>query len=204
MPEVIEVELKFPVPCMDRLSERMSKLGVVFGPPHEQVDIYFAHPSRDFWATDEALRIRQDGSMWFLTYKGPRLDRRTKTRRELELPVGSSVADAQTLQHILESLSFRVVARVVKTRRKAKITWRNRSDLCVVWDEVQQLGTFLELELAVPPDEMAAAQMDLVGFAEELSLDVSSCERRSYLELLLAKSSSAEHFGTQGNDPEQQ
>ena len=44
-------------------------------------------PCRDFAQTDEALRIRTVGDTSFVTYKGPKLDATTKTRRELELPL---------------------------------------------------------------------------------------------------------------------
>jgi len=36
---------------------------------------------------DEALRIRVVGDKSFVTYKGPKLDKTTKTRREIELPL---------------------------------------------------------------------------------------------------------------------
>ena len=54
------------------------------GEPAEQVDTYFSHPARDFAATDEALRIRSIDQENFVTYKGPKLDATTKTRREID------------------------------------------------------------------------------------------------------------------------
>ena len=59
-------------------------LAARFHDPAEQVDRYFAHPCRDFARTDEALRLRRDGDDVAITWKGPRIDAATKTRRESE------------------------------------------------------------------------------------------------------------------------
>ena len=83
----LEVEQKFAVPDLGQLQTRLLELGAKAGEPQLQVDQYFAHPARDFAQTDEALRIRRIGQSNFVTYKGPKIDATTKTRRELELPL---------------------------------------------------------------------------------------------------------------------
>src|SRR4029079_17138635 len=82
-----EVEQKHRVDDTGALTDRLAALGVAIGPPAVQVDQYFAHPCRDFASTDEALRIRTTGGASFVTYKGPKVDKTTKTRREIELPL---------------------------------------------------------------------------------------------------------------------
>src|SRR5689334_8755809 len=82
-----EVEQKFPLPNTANTEAKLAELGAQFEPPIEQIDHYFRHPSRDFATTDEALRLRQVGPENFITYKGPKIDPATKTRRELELPL---------------------------------------------------------------------------------------------------------------------
>ena len=103
-----EVEQKFPVGDLAGVEARLSALGAAVSEPREEVDLYFAHPARDFAATDEALRIRRVGESNCITYKGPKIDRTTKTRREIELaiPSGAEVPDAwQELFEALDEIS---------------------------------------------------------------------------------------------------
>ena len=86
------------------------------GPAIGQSDRYFAHPSRDFARTDEALRIRTVGASSFVTYKGPKIDVTTKTRRELELPLDPGDADGSQFAELLTALGFTPVAVVRKQR----------------------------------------------------------------------------------------
>ena len=76
----IEVEEKFPVADLAQIEAKLAQMGVVAGESRIEIDLYFAHPARDFSATDEALRIRRIGSTGCLTYKGPKIDTTTKTR----------------------------------------------------------------------------------------------------------------------------
>ena len=87
-----EVEQKFPVADMRAIREGLAALGAEVAAPQEEVDLYFAHPVRDFAATDEALRLRQKGPQNRITYKGPKIDTTTKTRREIELPLAPDPA----------------------------------------------------------------------------------------------------------------
>ena len=77
-----------------------------------QRDRYFNHPSRDFAQTDEALRIRTQGRETRITYKGPIVDSQTKTRREIEIPVGAHDGDDEKLAQVLVLLGFREVRRM--------------------------------------------------------------------------------------------
>ena len=53
------------------------------------------------------------------------------------------------------------------------------------WDEIDSLGTFVELELAADEKSLPEAKAVIAALAGELKLGPS--ERRSYLELLLAE-----------------
>ena len=57
--------------------------------------------ARDFAATDEALRIRRVGDANFVTYKGPKLDQSTKTRREIEVPLADGEQPAADFGNLL-------------------------------------------------------------------------------------------------------
>jgi adenylate cyclase, class 2 len=179
-----EVEQKFPLADPAAVEQRLRELAGAFSEPVEQVDRYFAHPARDFAKTDEALRIRRVGEQNFITYKGPRLDATTKTRREIELPLAAGAAAAEQFAELLTALGFRRVAEVRKLRRKACFH-REGFEVEAALDEVESLGHFAELELIADDANLDAARQCLASLAAELGL--TSTERRSYLELLLER-----------------
>lgn len=184
-----EVELKFPVADPPALWAALVARGAKFAPPVEQSDEYFAHPARDFSVTDEALRLRSVADRHELTYKGPVIDRFTKTRRELETRLADGPATVAALHETLIELGFRPVRRVDKTRRTAMLAGQSRSITCA-WDDVPPLGTFVEFELLADDAGRAAAAADILALAKSLGLHQS--EGRSYLELLLAHDAGAE------------
>jgi adenylate cyclase, class 2 len=178
-----EVEMKFPMGNAARLTERLQSLGAVVSDARVESDIYFAHPSRDFARTDEALRIRRKGAENFITYKGPKLDAATKTRHEIDLPLPPGASTASAWIDMLSALGFTAVGEVRKARRKTHVSWSGRR-VEVSLDEVEGLGRYVELELVVEAEEIEAAKECIASLAAELGL--AGGERRSYLELLLA------------------
>jgi adenylate cyclase class 2 len=173
----IEVEQKFRVHDVAALERRLRAMGAEHRETAEQADRYFAHPSRDFAQTDEALRLRRIGQVNFITYKGPKLDATTKTRRELEVGLANG-PEAE----LLLAIGFTLVAEVCKRRRDYNVT-RQGQPIGVSVDEVAELGSFVELEIITSPDDIDRARQSLAGLASELEL--RNGERRSYLELLL-------------------
>lgn len=185
---MFEVEQKHRVEDLDRLLERLAALGGRPGDPQEQVDTYYAHPARDFAQTDEALRVRRAGAACFITYKGPKLDPTSKTRRELELPLAGGLDEAQRFAELFDLLGFRAVAVVAKQRRKTTLDWQGRQ-VEVVVDQVDRLGQFVELELQADQAGLEGARLSLAELSGKLELGPG--ERRSYLELLESGTSAA-------------
>lgn len=179
---MFEVELKFPATHPHELRSRLEQFGAVWSAPEFQRDQYFAHPSRDFAQTNEALRLRTAGSDHILTYKGPVIDRLTKTRRELETALLSTPAAADAMTQTLIALGFQPVRVVEKHRRSATIRWHDR-DITCAWDEVPPLGTFVEFEIVTDESGRAAAADAVLSLATALQL--GEPERRSYLKLLM-------------------
>jgi adenylate cyclase class 2 len=179
-----EVEQKHRVSGESRLVERLAERGVELQAAVEQVDRYFGHPCRDFAKTDEALRIRTVGDKSFLTFKGPKLDTTTKTRREIELPLDASDANGARFAELLESLGFTPVATVRKRRRKFNVDVDGQRVEGAL-DDVDGVGKFVELELIADDAGMEDAKRTVSNLANELQL--GSVERRSYLEMLLEK-----------------
>ena len=98
-----EVELKFAAPDLPAFSQKLIALGYTISPPIDEVDHYFAHPSLDFARTDQALRLRRRGETNLITYKGPKIDKTTKTRQEIELPLAAGEASFQSWKTMLEA-----------------------------------------------------------------------------------------------------
>lgn len=177
-----EVEQKFPVSDLPAVAAQLEELGAVFSERAREVDYYYGHPARDFAATDEALRLRQVSDQYYLTYKGPKIDPTTKTRREIELPLGAEDRLLAQWQSLLEALGFHLVGQVIKDRRRARLCWEGRQVQATL-DEVPALGCFVELEITVPESDLDEARACIGSLALRLGLRES--ERRSYLELLL-------------------
>jgi adenylate cyclase, class 2 len=179
-----EVEQKHRVADEAALVARLQERGAHLEKPIEQSDQYFAHPCRDFAKSDEALRIRVVGDKSFVTYKGPKLDTTTKTRREIELPLDPADHDGTQFASLLAALGFNPVAVVRKQRRTFHIT-AGEYEVDGALDDIDNLGIFVELELQANDENLDAAKRIIAKLAGDLNLGPS--ERRSYLEMLLEK-----------------
>lgn len=179
-----EVEQKFRLTDSAELESKLLALGAQFHAPIAQTDHYFRHPCRDFAQTDEALRLRQVGTDCVITYKGPKIDPHTKTRRELELPLADGPQTIEHFSELLSALGFSPVAAVKKQRRPAALSWKGFSVECAL-DRVEHAGSFLELEISADDQTLQSARDTLADLAAHLQLGPT--ERRSYLELVLEK-----------------
>jgi adenylate cyclase class 2 len=169
----IEIEVKAYAEDLAALEARLQRLGAIFIGAVHQTDRYFTHPQRDFAQTDEALRIRITDDRAFMTYKGRKFDRLSKTREEIEVAVG----DAAAATRLLERLGFTPVAAVRKLRRTYEL-----GEFTICLDDVAGLGTFVEVEARGVAD-IEKARDGALALLDQLTLHRT--ERRSYLELLL-------------------
>jgi adenylate cyclase class 2 len=179
-----EVELKFPLEHPDGILSQLDELNATRGTPIQQHDRYFNHPSRNFAKTDEALRIRSTGGAHRVTYKGPLVDEKSKTRREIEIPFGTQETDAAQFAEMLVILGFQEVGTVSKTRVPYHLHWEE-GELELVFDNVDKLGRFLEIEIMADESSRHTARDSILRLAQRLGLENS--ERRSYLSLLLER-----------------
>ncbi len=152
--ERLEVEVKFYVPDLTAVHNRLLTLGAKISKPR----VYERNVRFD--TADEALqqkwailRLRQDTAVR-LTYKGmPQhaAQSEARVREELEL----EVSDLETMTLILERLGY-FPAQVYEKYRKTFV-WK---DVEIVLDEMP-FGNFMELEGAEPAIKEAAAQLEL-------------------------------------------
>ncbi len=175
-----EVELKARLEDRAACEQRLTELGGRAIRQIVQQDEYFNHPCRDFAQTDEALRIRQFGEQFRVTYKGPKLAGPTKTRKEIEFSLpANSAADCR---HCLIELGFRPVAVVTKTRSIWHVRYAS-VEFEVALDEVDRVGSFIELEVRHPGIALDKAQKTAEQLARRLKL--GSPITTSYLEMVL-------------------
>jgi adenylate cyclase, class 2 len=181
----LEIEQKFPLEDFQEVQKALLDLGAKFEDSVQQIDRYFRHPQRDFAQTDEALRLRKVGEDNCITYKGPKIDRETKTRREIELAIEPGKKGFEAWSELLEILGFRQSLEVSKERTPGTVTWEG-DEVQLALDVVAGLGRYLELEIVADESEFGAAKARLLGLAERLGL--KEVERRGYLSMLLDNS----------------
>ena len=181
---MLEIEMKFPVKDLAGVEKALRERGARSPEGLDESDHYFNAPDRDFARTDEALRVRRIGQANFVTYKGPRRDKQTKTRTEIEVPLAEGDETATAFEQLLQHLGYRPVFVVRKERRIFHLDCPPfHVEACL--DRVADLGSFVELEIVADEKQLEEAQRTLLALADALGLKDS--ERRSYLELLLAR-----------------
>lgn len=171
---MMELEVKVPCEDLDGLERRLKEMGAVHLEDLGQMDQYFSHPGRDFGATDEALRLRRENDRTVITYKGPKLDKDTKLREEIEL----SVEDLDRMSLILRRLGFLPVITICKKRTVYELQGVH---FCL--DRLPGLGNFVEMEWQ--GDDLVEGKLRIADLKQTLGLRGN--ERRSYLELLMEK-----------------
>ncbi len=103
-----------------------------------ETNVLFDNPARELRARRCLIRIRRAGARAILTYKGPPLPGRHKSREELEAPL----AQPATFEAILGRLGFEPVFRYEKYRTEYR---RGDQEGLVTLDQTP-IGVFLELE----------------------------------------------------------
>lgn len=185
-----EVELKYAVSDVPQLLAKLEQFGLQFGEAVEEHDTFYQHPAKDFAATDECLRIRHRAGAYAVTYKGPKVDRETKTRLEIELYLTDNAKNARQWDRLLQALEFHPVAELTKTRRSAE--WVDREQtFALSIDHIDGLGDFLELETIADEAQLDDARRRIQSFADMLELKEPITA--SYLEL-------TSDFGLQDSD----
>lgn len=192
---MLEIEVKIKLQNQTNIEKKI--LGMGCKPLHviKQIDIYYNSipNTRDFGKTDEALRVRSAIYYDFvtqskiredhdITYKGPKLDPKVKTRTEYVCPI----MNADQMDHILLALGYLKVLVITKERKVYEIAFHDKNiEICL--DQVDGLdGVYLEAEIMAESKQQAPTirnllleWIQLLGYSEKDSI------RESYLELLL-------------------
>jgi len=173
---MIEVEVKAQAHSLRDVEKKLRQMGALKMADVVEEDTYYSHPKRNFALTDEALRIRMCAGRATITYKGPKLDARSKSREEINI----EVLDVKEARLMLERLGFSNVA-VVRKKRRIFHLWK--FELCL--DRVECVGEYVEIEARVPKNRYRTMLNSAISLLEKLHL--GKTERKSYLELLLSR-----------------
>ena len=176
---MIEVEVKAKIENFIDMKKKLENLGAIKSKKEFQEDIYFNSPIVDFANTDEALRIRttkeNDDKNIFITYKGPKIDSKSKTREEIEI----AIEDSEKCSKIFQHLGFTKVRSVKKNRQ-----YYNYKNFEISLDDVEGLDPYMEIEIALDDgSDYIQAQEKIFKLFSELGIE-DGFERTSYLELL--------------------
>jgi adenylate cyclase class 2 len=171
-----EVEIKFRLRERAAPERKLRALGATYVGTVEEQNTLFDREDRALVLDDRALRVRiarslegEVPSRATLTWKGPRSEGPLKDREEHETEIASPAA----MVAILAELGLRPVLHFEKRRS----TW-HLGEAEVVIDEIEGLGTFLEIEAGAAAIEAAIVALELRDPA--LGAEV---EPRSYPEL---------------------
>ena len=176
---MIEIEIKARINNPKIAFEKINDIGGEYSHTEIQRDIYFNGENKDFRKTDEALRIREipdgDDFINILTFKGPKLDAQTKTRKEIEVTIDNK----EHMTDILINLGYKPSAIVNKVRRI--FTYE---EYTITVDKLNELGYFIEIEyVAEEDDDIKPIQENIFEIFERLGI-TEGFEKTSYLELL--------------------
>jgi adenylate cyclase class 2 len=180
---LFEVEMKFAVSDVAALLEKLrQEFGLTFGEAAEERDVFYQHPAKDFAKTDECLRIRQKAGQYKITYKGAKLDKETKTRRELEIFLTDQPEIAKQWDELLQAVGFLPNAELKKTRRTAAMIFREQK-FGLTLDHLDGPGDFIEIETIADERQFSELQKAVKSLATALGFSKPITE--SYLELMM-------------------
>jgi adenylate cyclase, class 2 len=157
-----EIEIKLKAPNLDLIVEKLVKLGCEISEPKTQEDRNFVHKDDTKWFETAKkdyvyprLRI-QGGKPLTFTVKKPLKNEMDCIEHELH------VDSAEELSAIMTLFGYVPGVTVKKTRRTTAY-----KDYTITLDEVEKLGSFVEIERVVSDGDALKIQNQMFHFAEQ-------------------------------------
>lgn len=174
----VESKILLDTDQVEVIITRLAALGVKLDQPEAQRDVYYKQ--RGFRSKVQGpgsylVRLRYKRSGTVLNMK--RLTELDGVWDEVETPV----EDGQVVEEIVQAIGAEHAVTVAKERRKGRF-----HDLEVIVDEVENLGTFLELAVETE-DDPVQARATIDAFLVQLGIDRSRVELRGYPTILLER-----------------
>jgi adenylate cyclase class 2 len=169
-----EIEVKIRTDDLSLVREKLEERNCHFSEPIHQHDIIYTIADEEIWTAakegDIAIRIRQqdDGSVLNL--------KQQKTSELDNLEYETRVDNPEAVRKILATLGYIPQVEVKKVRTECKL---NGYTVCL--DEVEQLGTFVEIEkMSEEGANPAEIQEELLKVAESIGLLRQNLEPKGY------------------------
>jgi adenylate cyclase class 2 len=180
---VREVEVKYRVQDAGELLAALQAHGIELGAPVRQEDQAYA-PCGWAYGDDRSgvpfARLRTVAGQHLFTLKRPAEN--VLSCEEFE----TTVADREQMHHAILAMGFRPTVEIVKVRRTATL-----GELVLCVDQLDGLGTFLELERMVPENVAGEeVQAELSRFVAALGVEAERAEQ-TYDSLVRAALTSA-------------
>jgi adenylate cyclase class 2 len=176
---LIEVEVKAKVKDFTGIKKRLEELNGNKISNEIQEDIYLERDDIGFAKNDKAFRIRKiinkNIETNFITYKGSKIDTKSKTREEIEL----GVEDGDKILKIFENLGFYKGGFVKKSREIYKL-----KECIISLDNVEGLEPYIEIEIGLEDETEYQSSIDKIYELFNILNITNGFERNSYLELL--------------------
>jgi len=190
----MEIEVKAKLKNSVVVMEKLAKLGCEFSGAKTQDDMVWVAKTgtlEDFLSNTVFLRIRiqnggggnsgsGNGEKIIMTAKSPKAKQGNESlvKREHEVVVSS----ADEARNILLMLGLHEAVRVIKKRRTAKY---EGYEICL--DEIENLGSFIELEKMAEEKDAAQIQGQMLEFLGTLGIAPDDQVKKGYDILMLEK-----------------
>jgi len=173
-----EIEVKAWIRDREAIMNALTTIGCTFGDPVIQNDVIFQKKNRVEDSPVARVRLTNDGTILF-TVKKRGVNELASQEHEV------TVSSAKELEKMLILLDQEEVVRINKKRISAH---HDSYEICI--DDVEDLGSFIEIEAMISDDDVAKAQeTQNTLFEFLLSLGISPEDRVTvgYNSLLLEK-----------------
>lgn len=157
-----EIEVKAKVKDFNALVSKLKEIGCILSEPIVQDDYIYNKKGIDLKNRNHntpVLRIREQAGRIIFTLKKNRSNELDCIEKEID------VNDKNALKDIIELLDFEKTVEVHKKRQKGKY---NDCEICL--DEVQNLGSFIEVE-KMSDEDGEKVQNELFDFLKKLGIE---------------------------------
>lgn len=168
-----EVEIKFKIKDKEEIYAKLESLSCKFSKLHQCDKIYVKEGIKDFNIPEgeNVLRIRRQNDVSYITLK----------QRLNHLEYETKVEDPDVLNNIFEALGYHKLVEVDKYRKETTINGFN-----VTIDEVEKLGTFVEIEkLTENSEDVQSIKEEIFAFASSLGISKEDIEKKKYDTMML-------------------
>ncbi|MEK6935118.1 MAG: class IV adenylate cyclase [Nanoarchaeota archaeon] len=168
---MVEVEIRFRT--FEKIEDTLNEIGAKLISEDNESDVYFKFKEdrdRRF-----IIRIRNINDKTILTFKGSSLLEKDSAWLEWE----NEIADSEVLKKLLLSNGFVELVTIKKNRKKFIF-----QDFEINYDEVENLGSFVEIELQ--GDDPAQLRDRVMDFAiDKLKIPKKDLIEKGYVKLML-------------------